>query len=62
MSITPTWTDAELKEFDKLIDEVSSRNQVTRISGRFAMQKFVETHGKEKCDAMWSHLEAPSDH
>lgn len=53
----PIWTKEELKEFDTLIDDVSSRDQMRRISGRIEMNKFVEKHGKEKCDAMFAHLE-----
>jgi hypothetical protein len=55
MSIT--WTDEELAEFDRLVDKVSSRNQIQRIESRFEMPKFIEKHGKEKCDAMWAHLQ-----
>lgn len=52
-----TWTDEELREFDALIDGVSSRHQVERIAARLDMRKFVADHGKEKCDAMWEHLQ-----
>lgn len=53
-----TWSKEELKEFDGLVDKVSSRNQVTRIQARMVeMPAFIEKHGKEKCDAMWAHLE-----
>jgi len=27
-----------------------------RIEGRLRMRKFVDAHGKEKCDAMFAHL------
>lgn len=55
------WTKAELKEFDGLVDKVSSRNQVTRIQARMVeMPEFIKKHGKEKCDAMWAHLEGDS--
>lgn len=57
MSDQPTWTKEELKQFDKLVDLVSSRNQLTRIAARLDMDKFIKEHGKEKCDAMWAHLE-----
>lgn len=53
-----TWTPEELAEFDRLIDLTSSRNQMDRIHARFEMPKFIEKHGKAKCDAMWAHLEA----
>lgn len=52
-----TWKPEELAEFDRLLDMTASRNQMERISGRLDMAKFVEKHGKEKCDAMFVHLE-----
>lgn len=51
-----TWTKDELKEFDSLIDKVSSKSQMDWIEGRIDMKKFVEKHGKEKCNAMYVHL------
>jgi hypothetical protein len=51
------WTEEEIKEFDRLLGETGSRNQLERIIGRLDMTKFVEKHGKEKCDAMFAHLE-----
>ena len=57
MSTThPGWTADEFKAFEKLVDETSSRNQVTRISARLDMKTFVDTHGKTKCDAMFAEL------
>jgi hypothetical protein len=56
----PTFTEDELKEFDALTWRMGSRDQVARISARMDMNKFVKTHGKEKCDAMWAVLS--SDH
>lgn len=53
ISPTTAWTPEELAEFDRLTWDVSSLDQLTRISGRLAMMKFVEKHGKDKCDAMW---------
>lgn len=53
-----SWTKAEITEFDRLVEMTSSRDQVTRIKARMEMPKFIEKHGKEKCDAMFSHLEA----
>jgi len=52
------WTKEEITEFDRLVDDVSSSNQLSRISGRFAMKDFIKTHGKEKCYAMFAHLES----
>lgn len=55
------WTDEELREFDKLVDGVSSRNQLTRISAGLDMHRFVAEHGAEKCDAMFAHLEGKAN-
>jgi hypothetical protein len=52
------WTPEELAEFDRLVDGQSSRDHGIRISTRLALRTFVATHSKEKCDAMWAHLEA----
>lgn len=46
----------ELKEFMRLIDLVSSSNQMNRITGRLEMKNFVSNHGQNKCDEMWAHL------
>lgn len=54
------WTMKELERFDELVDMVSDRHQVTRITGRMEMDKFIKEHGKEKCDAMWEYLEGQS--
>lgn len=51
------WTPEELDEFDCLVDTASDANQVTRISGRLALTAFSKLHSKEKCDAMWAHLQ-----
>jgi hypothetical protein len=53
-----TWTDEEIKEFDMLVDMASSPSQLERIEARLSMPKFIEKHGKEKCDAMFSFLES----
>lgn len=58
VSKKPQWTKAEIVEFDRLIDESESPNQVARIRGRLDLSAFVKLHGKDKCDAMWAHLEA----
>ena len=51
-----TWTKAEIDEFDELIELCESVEQMERIHGRLHMKKFVDAHGKEKCDAMFAHL------
>lgn len=53
----PTWTEDELKTFDRLIDRTSSRDQLTRINARLEMTTFVNEHGRDKCDAMFAELE-----
>ncbi len=52
------WTKEEISKFDRLVDGISSSNQVDRISCRLDMHLFIKEHGKEKCDAMFAHLEA----
>ena len=52
-----TYTKDELKEFDRLTNELSSHNQVARIGARMDIKKFIEKHGKEKCDAMFAELQ-----
>lgn len=53
-----TWTKDEIVEFDNLVDAVTSPNQLARITARLDMGKFVQLHGKPKCDAMFAYLEA----
>jgi hypothetical protein len=52
-----TWTAEELAEFDRLVEMASSQRQMERLHARLNMPKFIAKHGKEKCDAMWAHLE-----
>jgi hypothetical protein len=51
------YTTAELKEFDRITLDASSPDQVRRVRGRLAISKFVSTHGKGKCDAMWEAIQ-----
>lgn len=51
------YTPALLKEFDRLTMKLSSRDQIERIDARTAMPKFIETHGKDVCDAMFAELQ-----
>jgi len=53
----PIYTPDELLVFDELTALQSSQNQMTRIAARMAVKKFVEEHGKEKCDAMFAELQ-----
>ena len=50
------WTKKELDEFDDLTMQTSSKYQMERINGRMALNRFVEKHGKEKCNAMFEVL------
>ena len=56
----PRWSQETIREFDMLVDKVSSPNQLARIEARLAMPKFVAQHGKELCDAMFAALESPA--
>ncbi len=51
-----TYTEADLREFRKLVLMTESRNQMNRSNARIEMPKFIEKHGKEKCDAMFEVL------
>lgn len=55
---TISWTAGEIRQFDRLVDDVSSQNQLLRIEARGDLKAFVETHGKPKCDAMFEHLKS----
>ena len=61
MSKEITWTPAEIKEFDRLIDMSESPNHVQRITGRLDLNAFIKLHGKEKCDAMWAYMEGNTE-
>lgn len=58
MNQKPRWTKQDITAFDRLVDGTSSRDQVKRIKSRLDLSTFVESHGREKCDAMFAHLEA----
>jgi len=51
------YTQEEFTEFTRLVELLESCNNLDRIEGRIYMPKFVETHGKEKCDLMFKELE-----
>lgn len=51
-----TWTKDEMEEFTELVDMASSQHQMSRLHSRFEMPKFIEKHGKPKCDAMFAEL------
>lgn len=45
--LTPTQTE----KFKSLIEKCNSRDQMTRISGRLWLNKFVMQHGEDVCKA-----------
>lgn len=52
-----TYTEDDIKEFDRLCENTGSGDQVTRITARMTLRKFVAQHGKPKCDAMYAELD-----
>lgn len=48
------YTKNEKNEFDRLVRNTASPDQVTRIMARLSLRKFVSLHGKDKCDAMFA--------
>lgn len=52
----PTFTEVELKEFDRLTWATGHPHQLTRIAARFDLQAFVNRHGNDKCNAMFEAL------
>lgn len=53
-----TYTQAELKQFRRLVELGESLRQMDRIESRLRMPKFIERVGREKCDAMFEVLKA----
>lgn len=51
-----SYTKEELREFDRITDRLSGRSQLDRIDARFDLKRFIEKHGKEKCDEMFQEL------
>lgn len=56
--LSADYTETELQQFDLLTLRTSSRDQVTRIAARMELKRFIEQHGKAKCDAMFAKLTA----
>ena len=52
------WSKEEISEFDSLVEAASSPSQMERLRSRLDMPKFIAAHGKEKCYAMFAHLES----
>lgn len=52
------WKLEEITEFKRLVNMSASPHQMDRINSRLDMPHFVKKTGREKCQAMWEHLEA----
>jgi hypothetical protein len=50
------YTKKELAEFRRLVRKAESQRQMDRIEARLEQPKFIEKHGREKCDAMFEEL------
>lgn len=50
------YSKKEMREFDRITWNLSSPDQMTRISARIDIKKFMGEHGKEKCDEMYAAL------
>lgn len=61
MSKAVEYTKDEFNEFERLVKLSESWNQMDRISSRFTMPKFIEKHGRAKCDAMFKVLNQGSE-
>lgn len=55
--MTATWTADELRRFDLTTMRLGSVDQLERIEARINIDKLVQEWGKEKCDAMFAHLQ-----
>lgn len=52
----PTFTEAELAEFNTETLKQDSLNNYLRVEGRLAIKRLIAEHGQEKCNAMWAEL------
>jgi len=50
------YSKKELREFDRITWNLSSPDQMTRIAARIDIKKFMDEHGREKCDEMYTAL------
>lgn len=57
-----TYTAEEFEEFKRLYMATGSHDNLTRIHARLNMRKFSDTHGRDKCDAMYAKIEAEEHH
>jgi len=49
-------TKQQIEKFDELLSMTESQHQMTRITGRLKMKRFIEEHGKELCDLMFEEV------
>lgn len=54
--MTTEYTKDELAKFTTLVEMTESLNNGVRIQGRLDLKKFVDAHGKDKCDAMFEEI------
>lgn len=54
----PQWLEADIVEFDKLLQRLEYPNAVVQRQARNAMGAFTLRHGSSKCGAMAAHLDA----
>lgn len=47
------WTEKDVDRFDKLISMCESKNQQTRIVGRYDFKRFEEKFTKKEMKEMW---------
>lgn len=46
------------RSFLKLVDDVNSRDNATRVVGRLRMTRFIAKHSREACDEFYAAYEA----
>jgi hypothetical protein len=49
---------AARREFLKLVDEVNSHYNGTRVIGRLKLRTFIDKHGREACDEFYNAYQA----
>ena len=54
--MTIDYTSEEFDEFSYLVEMTSSQDQMDRIEARLEMPRFIEKHGKDKCDIMFEEM------
>lgn len=49
-------TPFQYEAFEDLVDRVSSQNNGTRVIARLEMRRFVDKHGKDRCDLAYERM------